>query len=346
MKHALPTRLALAAIALAFSFTPPATSADDVDEYLKAHADKGVTVTGLSDAQRGEVTILKHRDNELVVSGQYGELIVPITEETWRGLRPVIENAGKIDRMLRGGDYKEAMPLLRPALYPYLKFSTLPDEFTQVHELIATLFLNLSRNGLHGEMVRLLDQYPQVARQQELMPMLTEALDQVRAEGQFALPAGIYGKLAELDGPMKERATAMQAYCQAMAGDVATAKATLGKLPELKPGSAAFSEKLLAQGVVSLKQGEPGQALDAMSRGLVHANPTVGWLPEATFHIASAYREIGNFEAALGACEEIFKLDLNPLWSKKSREVHAELKDLIAKRQREQTAKQTNNNKE
>ena len=332
-----PAQLLLAALAIAVIASPRPSAAQNPGQLVERHAaGKTITVTGLRDAQQGEVEVLEYDGDNLVVKGEYGELTVPVGEQTWRGLQPVIEEFDKIDVMLRRGEYQEVLPLIRREIYPYLKFATLPREFTQIHRLIERLFLVLDQNQLNEEIVHLIGEYPAVARQQSLHPMLIAALDKVRAKGQFAKMAGVYGGIAANVEELRQEATAMRAYCQAQAGDLDGAERTLQQLGELTPDDEAFSERQLAMGIISLLRDQPREALDAMSRGLVHANPTDGWIPEATFFIGDAYQLIEKYDAALGAYQEVFKLDLNPDWSQKSERAYNKLKEIVRrKKQRE-----------
>lgn len=322
----------LAATAAALLATTATPRADETARAaLERHGDKGVTARGIRAANNQSARLIEHDGDVLRIRGSYGEITTDVTPELARQMRVIPENAIQLDRMLRFGEFEEALPLLRQSIYPFLPFASLPDDFAQIHQPIETLFDVLMRLGRDSEIVFLFNQFPEVARQPTTRRAVRNALDDIRSQGDFQALIPAYRKLAEVDGEFRPQALAMLAYCQAQAGQTDQARQTLTQIKDTAEGDPAFSVVRFAQGFTDFADDMPTEALDQMAHGLVYANPIDGWIPEATYYIGNSYRQLENYQAALGAYEEVFKLNQNPAWAEKAKSAHAEVTEIVRK---------------
>ena len=306
---------------------------------IKLYGASKVEATGIRQF-RGKKVALRDfsggKLNVIIDPEKGGVASVDATPKLAEEMSLIFEEGRKLSPLLAAKNFKEALPLLRKAVYPLLRFAGLPEEFGQVHQPIESLLEGLIETGNLDEAVYLVRTYPAVVKQAILRPRILDLLDRLRADGKYEdiLPA--YEKLSTQasEPDLQALAKMWTIYCDGQLGDLEKAKAGLSRLQVPEAGTGSFYLYQFVRGFLQYKQDKFAEALDSMSRGLVYAKPTESWIPEATYYIAECYRQTEKFDAALGAYQEIFKLNGESNWGRQASEAHKGLSEWI-KREKE-----------
>lgn len=262
-------------------------------------------------------------------------------------LLSTLQNARNFEGVLR---------LLRPSVYPLLRFADLPAGYVQFYDPIDMLLGTLIEADELGEAAAILRNNPGLltqARFQRRVFALIEALAskgesaeavsllalipleevpqglknallsfayRLRVAGEYQALVPVYESMIPmLDGAQKTEAQIWLAYCFINTGERAKGEALLQQMEQPQTSDESFGLYQLLSGYSLYQAGEYAAALDVFSRGLVYASSVDAWIPEISYYIGNCYRELGNATAARNTYTEIFRLWPENPWAQRAR---------------------------
>ena len=292
--------------------------------------------------------------NQMVVAevdgmGEVSMPINPIMAETMTlelGITPKTRNN------FANGSFSEVLRILRPKVYPLIKFSGLPDTFEQLHAPIRMMMQALLGAGELEELNSILErieldqssvEYSRIAvglmnayiadgdignaaRMAQSVPLggiykanvrpILDAADALRAAAKYESVIPIYRTLEDAVKPEARNNVRMWlAYCLVLANRLEEASPMIDELPEPPRNDRLFSLYKLLQGSRSYRRGEYPEALDSLTRGFVRAQTSYSWVPEMLFLIGDCYNRADDLRAARNVWIEISILYPESPWA-------------------------------
>ncbi|MEN8661009.1 MAG: tetratricopeptide repeat protein [Lentimonas sp.] len=280
-----------------------------------------------------------------------GEVSLPITESMAKSLRLAVDTK-KAMTMIEQENYEGALKLLRPEVYPLIKFHQVPDILVQLHGplrlLIDTLVdakefkeaedlvmrLKLDNVGIKysESVIRLMnatifsEKYDAAARIAKILPVkgdytvniapLIDAADALRGAGKFDAVIPLY-RAIEPAVPEASRANVQMwlAYSLVLADKLDEATTILNGLEEPEPKERLFSLYKLLQGSKAHREKDYPEALDVLTRGFVRAQTSYAWVPEMLYLIGDCYSRSADNIAARNVWTEIVTLYPSSPWA-------------------------------
>lgn len=274
---------------------------------------------------------------------------------------PPVANA-TFANLIANRNYDGALQLLRPAVYPLLRFRSLPANYAQFYDPINLLVGTLIDSGNLVEAAEILsnnkellvqerfqrrvfglieglvaqNEYDEATSLLALIPMeevpsglksvLLDFAYRLRIEGKYAELIPVYESIIPmLEGTQKAEAQIWLAYCLINTGKREAGEAIIAALPVPKPGEDIFGLYQLLSGYNLYSEKEYAKALDIFSRGLVYAHSVDPWIPEISYYIGNCYRALGKVPAARSAYEEIARLWPTNPWAERAKLANEEM---------------------
>jgi tetratricopeptide (TPR) repeat protein len=296
------------------------------------------------------------------LEGGVGEISLPVSESMVQTLRLDNSRMPEINRMVNNGNYTGALTLMRPFVYPLIKFHEVPETFTQLHIPIRTLIesliaadelneakdvigrIQLDKVGLaYSELaIKLLnayvaqDNFDAAAEMTESIPVdgpyavnirpIVDAADALRAAGKYAAVIPLYRQILEVvPADVKDNVQMWLAYSLVLADRIDEATPIIDSLQEPEPQERLFSLYKLLQGSREYRQQQYGQALDLLTRGFVRAQTSYVWVPEMLYLIGDCYARLGDTLAARNVWTEIAILYPTSPWGQRAQSSLAQL---------------------
>lgn len=295
--------------------------------------------------------------NDMLIAeleGGIGEVSLPVTESMASTLRLAIDTQ-KARNMIETGNYNGALQLMRPAIYPLIKFHQVPDNLTQLHGpvrlLIDTLVdageyveaeeiinkLKLNRIGIKysESAIRLMNgfifgkDFEGAARIAQSLPVdgiyapnitsVVDAADALRGAGQYDAVIPLYRAIENtVSGDIRKNVQMWLAYSLVLADRLDEAAPILDGLEEPNPKDRLFSLYKLLQGSKSHREKNYTEALDVLTRGFVRAQTSYAWVPEMLFLIGDCYSKSEDNAAARNVWTEVVILYPQSPWAERA----------------------------
>lgn len=359
MSHLCQKFLPLVAFLLLAGLLCPQAAQADYQKYFQQYGKDRVKVQLRVPGGAAQDWFLSGVDGNMIeVALANGDAMALSTEDPTLQSRLVfqgVDNA-RVSTLMSGRNYEATLHLLRPTIYPLLRFSSLPPEYVQFYDPI-DVFINaliesgelveagellsnnpdllvqsrfqrrifgliegLASSGNSAEAVKLLALIPLEEVPEGLKNALLSFAYRLRVAGEYEALIPVYESMIPmLEGRQKIEAQIWLAYCLINTGERARGEAELAQMEQPEPGSESFGLYQLLSGYSLYRSGEYAQALDVFSRGLVYASSVDTWIPEISYYIGNCYRELGKTTAALNTYKEIFRLWPENPWAKRAR---------------------------
>jgi len=281
-----------------------------------------------------------------------GEISLPVNESMARNLRLNLSVFSEVKSLVDRQKYDAALDLLRPLAYPLIKFTPVPETFTQLHLAVQKLIDTLVGAGEYAEAEDILDriqigeaptsysqsalrllnayladeQFEAAARIARSLPVQGEyasnirpilnAADALRGAGQYDAVIPLYRSILEaVSGEIRRNARMWLAYSLVLAGQLDEARPMIKQLEEPPPKDPLFSLHKLLHGSLAHRKEGYGEALDLLTRGFVRAQTSYQWVPEMLFLIGDCYAQLEDFVAARNVWTEIAILYPESPWA-------------------------------
>lgn len=190
-----------------------------------------------------------------------------------------------------------------------------PVYLEQVRKLLARCIAEGNAQGAE----KLLSILFAVMDEQEFASVGFSAADALRAVGEYALTARIYGTLATAENELlRERALLWAGYSSAVAGDLGAAERVLSAVPDLNRKNQNFLTLCLARGRLHLAHNEYDLALRYLSRAMVLTSVNATFKPELYYLLIQGHRASDQDAAAARLFNELMIFYPESPWMLKS----------------------------
>lgn len=287
--------------------------------------------------------------------GGIGEMSLPVGELMASTLRFDIGDMEQVYGMIRNGNYSGAITLLRPKVYPLIKFHQVPELLTQLHAPIRALLDSLISQGeldeaddLIGRLtlekldlkysqiaIRLMQaylddgNYEAAARIAHDLPKngdysaniseVIKAADALRGAGEYEAVIPLYRQIeSSVPENVRKNVRMWLAYSLVLANRVDEASPMIDAMQEPEPKDRLFSLYKLLQGSREHRNKNYGDALDVLTRGFVRAQTSYVWVPEMLYLIGDCYARAEDPIAARNVWSEITALYPESPWAKRA----------------------------
>ena len=294
---------------------------------------------------------------ELEIEGGNAEISRPLSQSMINTLRLDIKEMELANKLIFEENYYGAAELLRPKVYPLIRFHKVPEMFTELHAPIRALIYSLIRSRNYPEAEDIISRISLNRVDVKYSELAIDLLNAYLAEQDYEaatrvvnqLPVdGIYSDNIDyiirvaniLRGADKHRAviplyrraekyvsgetyTEIQmwlAYSLILIDEIEEASVIIDKLEEPTPEDPLFSLYKLLQGSREYRKENYNQALDVLTRGFVRAQTAYTWVPEMLYLIGDCYAKNEYPTAARNVWTEITILYPDSLWSKNAKE--------------------------
>jgi thioredoxin-like negative regulator of GroEL len=348
--------LLFAALSLSFSLYGFAKNA-----YWTEFGNKPVYVQQSNGGTKQTLKFIDFKDNMLVaqmtIDGNVGEMSLPVSESMVNTLSFNVSEMQKANKLIRDGNDAGAVTVLRPVVYPLVKFSRVPELFTQLHSPIRTLISSLISAGelteaddllsripldkvdikysqlaielMHGYFAK--ENYEAAARIARELPksgdytsnisQVVSAADALRGAGEYEAVIPLYREIeGSVPEEIRKNVRMWLAYSLVLADRVDEASPMIDSMQEPDAKDRLFSLYKLLQGSREHRNKNYGDALDALTRGFVRAQTSYAWVPEMLYLIGDCYARSEDSVAARNVWSEITVLYPESPWSKRAAE--------------------------
>ncbi|MGB0289732.1 MAG: tetratricopeptide repeat protein [Opitutales bacterium] len=334
--------------------------------YWNEFGNKPVFIEQNNSGNRQMLKFVAYRDNMLVAemklnnpdgSTSIAEIAQPVSESMVRTLNFQIKALRKAYQLIDGGNHIGAVKLLRPQVYPLVKFHQVPESFIQLHQPVRLLIDSLIKAGELAEAEDLLNrialekvdlQYSENAQalllayqQQEdfdslarvagTLPVsgayagnirpLINAADALRGAGYYDAVVPLYRAIQSVVDPsVKKNIDLWLAYSLVLANQLEEANILIEGIAEPQPGDSLFSLYKLLHGSRLHRMERYGEALDTLTRGFVRAQTSYSWVPEMLYLIGDCYLRAEDPVAAKSVWLEVVALYPRSPWAGRTNE--------------------------
>lgn len=294
---------------------------------------------------------------ELEIEGATAEISRPLSESMIRTLQLDIGEMELANKLIFKENYYGAAELLRPKVYPLIRFHKIPEAFSQLHTPIRTLIGSLisakklseaedllSRIALNRVDVKYSDlaidllnayidqqDYDGATRVVNLLPVEGIYLKNVdyiigvanilRSADKHQAVIPLYRKAEKhVSGELYTEIQMWLAYSLILANKVDEASVIIDKLEEPPPDDYLFSLYKLLQGSREYHNQNYKYALDVLTRGFVRAQTAYTWVPEMLYLIGDCYAKNESPNAARNVWMEITVLYPDSPWAVNAKE--------------------------
>ncbi|MGC6455364.1 MAG: tetratricopeptide repeat protein [Coraliomargaritaceae bacterium] len=303
--------------------------------------------TGYSDNMLQAELSLKNPDG----STSTAEISLPVSETMAQTLKFTLKNREKANQMIDQGNFAGALQLLRPDIYPLVRYNRLPEIFVDLHTPVRSLLNTLINAGeyaeaedLFGRMelgkigvnysssaVRLMNAYlideapagaARIAQMLSFDGDYNSNIEPVLLAADTIRSAGLYEAVIPLYRSIRPNATLEEqkrvdlwlAYSLVLADQMEEATLVIDSLEEPDPSEELFSLFKLLEGSRAYREGDYASALDTLTRGFVRAQTSYSWVPEMLYRIGDCYARAEDSVAARNVWSEITLLYPDSNW--------------------------------
>lgn len=348
--------LLFAALSIGFTLSSVAENA-----YWTEFGNQPVYVEQNNGRSKQTLKFVDFKDNmlvaEMTLDGNVAEIALPVSKSMVSTLRFNVDAMQQANQLARDGNHAGVVKVLRPTVYPLVKFSQVPEMFTQLHTPIRALINSLIQSDELSEADDLLSRIPldkvsikyselaiqlmhtylakenftaaaRIARElpksgaytANISPVVSAA-DALRGAGEYEAVIPLY---REIEGSVPEHVRKnvrmWLAYSLVLANRVDEASPMIDSMQEPAAKDRLFSLYKLLQGSREHRNGQYGDALDVLTRGFVRAQTSYAWVPEMLYLIGDCYARAEDPTAARNVWSEITVLYPESPWSKRAAE--------------------------
>ncbi|MDB2681090.1 hypothetical protein N9Z14_00680 [Opitutales bacterium] len=361
MRYPSIKALLFTVLSLGFSLTGLADN-----PYWADFGDKPVYVEQSNGRATNKLKLIDFKDNmlvtEMTLDGNLAEMSLPANESLFKTLQFNLPEMQKANNLIRNDNYAGVVKLLRPVVYPLVKFSQVPELFTQLHSPLRTLIDSLISSGQLSEADDLLSRIPldkvdikysqlaiklmgsyfaendysAAARIARNLPksgdytanitQVVNAADELRGAGQYDAVIPLYREIEKsVPDAMRKNMRMWLAYSLVLANRVDEASPIIDDMQEPESKDQLFSLYKLLQGSREHRNGRYDDALDVLTRGFVRAQTSYVWVPEMLYLIGDCYEQAEDTIAAKNVWSEITVLYPNSPWATRAAESLSQL---------------------
>ena len=348
--------LLFAALSLGFTLSGFAENA-----YWTEFGNKPVYVEQNNGRSKQKLKFVDFKDNmlvaEMTIDGNVAEMSLPVSESMVNTLSFNVSEMQQANKLSRDGNDAGAVKVLRPVVYPLVKFSQVPELFTQLHSPIRALIGSLISAGELTEADDLLsripldkvdikysqlaiqlmhaylaeDNFDAAARIARELPksgeytsnitQVVNAADALRGAGEYEAVIPLYREIeGSVPEEVRKNVRMWLAYSLVLADRVDEASPMIDSMEEPESKDRLFSLYKLLQGSREHRNGNYGDALDVLTRGFVRAQTSYVWVPEMLYLIGDCYARAEDPTAARNVWSEITVLYPESPWSQRAAE--------------------------
>lgn len=334
--------------------------------YWNEFGNKAVFVEQNNNGNRQMLKFVAYRDNMLVAemklsnpdgSSSIAEISQPVSESMVKTLNFKIKALSQAYQLIDSGNHLGAAKMLRPQVYPLVKFHRVPESFIQLHQPVRLLIESLINAGELAEaedLIRRIDlgkvdlkysenaqallqaykeleDFEGLARVAEFLPAndsyavnissLIDAADALRGAGYYDEVVPLYRAMQPVVGPSaKKNIDLWLAYSLVLANQLEEATPLIDSIEEPEPGDSLFSLYKLLYGSRMHQLENYSEALDTLTRGFVRAQTSYSWVPEMLYLIGDCYLRAEDPIAAKNVWLEVVALYPDSPWAARTNE--------------------------
>ena len=261
-----------------------------------------------------------------------------------------------LDIIAVNGDMGTVIPLMRPTVWPLIKFMALPRSSTNFHTLVEAYFKALIAEGLVDEAFAIVNEFDfnqidvalfrnvmgvvdlllEKGREEDAgrllarLPLENPALglqevamqigDRLRMGGFFGQAIGIYERIYTLpETRFREKCLLWISYCYMEEGNFDSAKIFLGLVGNIDRRLPEYSLMKLVESKIYFEENQIRDAMTAVSQGIVFSRLGLEWSEELMFTSAKAYEAVERPWVAEKIYEELILFYPSSSWSDQAR---------------------------
>jgi len=299
---------------------------------------------------------------EMTIDGNVAEMSLPVSKSMVKTLRFDLSEMQKAHKLIQQGNDAGAVKVLRPKVYPLIKFHQVPELFSQLHSPVRALLGSLISAGELAEADDLLsrialdkvdikysqlaiqlmhayfgkENYEAAARIARELPksgaytsnitQVVSAADALRGAGEYEAVIPLYREIeGSVPEDVRENVRMWLAYSLVLADRVDEASPIIDSMEEPEETDRLFSLYKLLQGSREHRKQNYADALDVLTRGFVRAQTSYTWVPEMLYPIGDCYMRAEDPTAARNVWSEITMLYPDSPWAKRAAEALSKL---------------------
>lgn len=294
---------------------------------------------------------------EIKTEGGTAEISRPLSESMIRTLRLDIREMELANKLIFMENYYGAVELLRPKVYPLIRFHKIPESFIELHTPIRTLIYSLIKSKNYSEaedvlsrisldsvdvkysklaidllnaylaeqdydaLTRVVNRLPVDGIYSENIDYIIRVANILRGAGKPLAVISLYRRAEKyVSGETYAEIQMWLAYSLILVDEVDEASAIIDKLEEPALENPLFSLFKLLQGSREYHKENYDQALDVLTRGFVRTQTDYTWVPEMLYLIGDCYAKNEYLNAARNVWTEITVLYPDSLWAQNANE--------------------------
>ena len=288
------------------------------------------------------------------LDGGVGEVSLPVSASMAKTLRLSIDTQ-RPREMIKSKNYTDALALMRPEVYPLIKFHQVPASLAQLHGPIRLLIDTLIDAGEYTEAeeiikklqldsigikysesaIRLMNRliftkdFEGAARIAQNLPVkgeyapnitsVVDAANALRGAQNYNAIIPLYRAIENaVTDEVRANVQMWLAYSLILADRLDEATPILNNLKQPESKDRLFSLYKLLQGSKAHREGDYAEALDVLTRGFVRAQTSYVWVPEMLFLIGDCYSRSEDNFAARNVWTEIVILYPQSPWARRA----------------------------
>jgi tetratricopeptide (TPR) repeat protein len=324
--------------------------------YWIQYGRKPVYVRQIDERMERTLKFVHYKGNrlflEMETEGATAEISLPVSKSMISTLHLDIDEMELANNLIFEENYYGAVELLRPKVYPLIRFHKVPEIFSELHTPIRTLIKSLiemenfseaedllSRISLNYVDIKyselaielldnylLLQDYDAVTRVVNQLPVdgvyseniayMIRIANILRGAGKPLAVIPIYRKIERhVSGEQYTEIRMWLAYSLILVNKFDEASLIIDALEEPDPDHKLFSLYKLLQGSRAYHNQNYAEALDVLTRGFVRAHTGYLWVPEMLYLIGDCYAHSEHSTAARNVWTEITILYPDSLWA-------------------------------
>jgi thioredoxin-like negative regulator of GroEL len=313
-------------------------------QQIRAHSEQTLKFVGFE----GDRLIA-----EMEIDGRIGEMSVPVSETMASNFRFDLAVMEEAKLLVRKQKFSDATELLRPKVYPLIKFHQVPEILGEMHSAIRTLLDSVISQGELAEAddlikrlaldkidlkyseiaIRLMEahieaeDFKAAARIAKALPKHDEysvnispvikAADALRGAGNYEAVIPLYREIVDIvPAAVRTDIRMWLAYSLVLAERVDEASPIIDSMQEPAATERSYSLYKLLQGSRDHRKENYKNALDVLTRGFVRAQTSYVWVPEMLYLIGDCYAKTEAPMSARNVWSEIKILYPDSPWAK------------------------------
>ena len=334
--------------------------------YWTEFGNQPVYVQQVNGRAKNTLKFVDFKDNmlvaEMTIDGNVAEMSLPVSESMVNTLRFDVSEMQQANKLIRDGNDAGAVKVLRPKVYPLIKFNQVPELFSQLHSPIRALLSSLISAGELSEADDLLsriplnqvdikysqlaiqlmhayfgeENYEAAARIARELPksgaytsnitQVVSAADALRGAGEYEAVIPLYQEIeSSVPEDVRKNVRMWLAYSLVLADRLDEASPMIDSMEEPDAKDRLFSLYKLLQGSREHRNKNYGDALDVLTRGFVRAQTSYVWVPEMLYLIGDCYMRAEDPTAARNVWSEITMLYPDSPWANRAAEALSKL---------------------